>query len=600
MGISGKYMIIGLWCLISVPVFGNGRYLELNLSERTAKNPLFASGPESYFNVFRVIERASKDKNIRGIVLNLSDFSADRAYIWELRNALEAFKTAGADAKSMDGGAKNGDGSENGNHKKIVAYFNNADMDLYLLASVADKIVMDEAGSLMFLGYVYGRGFARHAMEKLGVGVRELRYLEYKSAMETFTRDRLSEADKKQYGEYLDDIFGLTRDTLMQARSWTGEEFDAILNREYIYSAKRALDRGLADRIGRDQAVTEVIRELETSTEGSPGAEPAFALHGDPATSLMGAGSKYGPGRNRNPFGMRSEIAIIYASGNTDLDSGMGARDLSRSIRETSERRSVKAMVIRINSPGGSAEAADHIAEAVRFAKKRIPVVVSMGSVAASGGYWAGMYASHITASPYTLTGSIGVIGSWFFDQGINEKLGLSMDLLKRGNHADLMAGIILPYRDLSEDEEEQHRQYILDLYRDFVLKAAAGRSMSIEAVEAVAQGRVLSGLDAKDAGLVDSIGGLADAVRIARGLAKIGDDKKVSYNEYPKSTFFDNLLRRFGFSVSGAMGLAGMRGASPLPALSPALEDIRYRLSRNGEAMPILPLSAGEFGGRF
>jgi protease-4 len=167
------------------------------------------------------------------------------------------------------------------------------------------------------------------------------------------------------------------------------------------------------------------------------------------------------------------------------------------------------------------------------------------------------------------------------------------------------MAGIILPWRDLTQDEEAQYRQYILDLYNDFGIKVAAGRSMSIEAVEAVAQGRVLSGTDAKEAGLVDSIGGITDAVRVARGLANIDESKRVVYGEYPKPTFFDNLLRRFGLSssVSGALGFAGIGAAihaagadSPLSALSPALEDIRYRMSRNGEAMPLLPMDLGGF----
>jgi protease-4 len=348
------------------------------------------------------------------------------------------------------------------------------------------------------------------------------------------------------------------------------------------------------DRIGRDQAVADAIKDIE-------GDAAAYAVYGDPATSLMGSRNpKYNPVRGSNPFRTQPEIAVIYAFGQTDMDRGMKARSLARSIRKASERRPVKAMVIRIDSPGGSPEAADYIAEAIRYAKRRIPVVVSMGSVAASGGYWASMYASRIVASPYTITGSIGIIASWFFDQGINEKLGLSVDFLARGDHADLLAGIVLPYagivlpyRDFSEDEERQYRQYILDLYRDFVIKVAAGRGMSIEAVEAVAQGRVLSGLDAKEAGLVDSIGGIMEAVRIARELAKIDENKKVIYNEYPKPAFFDNMLRRFGLSrLSGMTGM-GITG-SPLPTLSPALEDIRYRLSRNGEAMPILPMGQG------
>jgi protease-4 len=292
-------------------------------------------------------------------------------------------------------------------------------------------------------------------------------------------------------------------------------------------------------------------------------------------------------------------IAVIYANGVTDMERGIAAKALARTIAEVSEKRRVKALVIRINSPGGSAEAADYVAEAIKNAKARIPVVVSMGGVAASGGYWASMTASHIVASPVTYTGSIGVIGSWFYDKGLNSKLGLTVDTMQRGNHADLMTGIILPHRNLTSAEEARYRAYILDLYGDFTARVAANRNMDIERVEAVAQGRVYSGLGALNAGLIDSIGGLDDAVRIARELARIPDSRKVSYDEYPKQKFFDKMLDHM--VASGASG-SPLSGKPPVSAAllitdlfmpEPLLEDIRYRITHNGQVMPILPLGS-------
>jgi protease-4 len=223
-----------------------------------------------------------------------------------------------------------------------------------------------------------------------------------------------------------------------------------------------------------------------------------------------------------------------------------------------------------------------------------------MGGVAASGGYWASMTASHIVASPVTYTGSIGVIGSWFYDKGLNSKLGLTVDTMQRGDHADLITGIILPHRDLTPAEEARYQNYILDLYGDFTARVAANRGMDIERVEAVAQGRVYSGLGALNAGLIDSIGGLDDAVRIARELAKIPDSRKVVYDEYPKQKFFDKILDRV--FASGASGGSPPGGSSPVTAAllitdlfipEPLLEDIRYRITHNGQVMPILPLGS-------
>jgi len=568
MKLNGKLLLAGVCLLMARPLFAQNVFIELNLNHQVMQNMVRSVRPKPALDVFRVIERAGNDRQIKGIILNIASFNAGQETLWELRNALEKFK-------SRD--------------KKVIAFIGAADLDLYCLATVADKIVMDDQGTLTLLGYAWGRGYVQHSLEKLGVGVRELRYLEYKSAAETYTRDSLSEADRKQYGEVLDDIITITRDTVTKARSWTADEFNAIVNNEFMFSAKSALARGLVDYTGRKDAVFKAVKE----TTGNEKKE-VFFIYGDENSSVTGSKYLYQPDK-AHWLARPPVIAVIYANGVTDMERGIAAKTLARTIEEVSEKGRVKALVIRINSPGGSAEAADYVAEAIKKAKERIPVVVSMGGVAASGGYWMSMTASHIVASPVTLTGSIGVIGSWFYDKGLNNKLGLTIDTMQRGTHADLMTGILLPHRDLTQVEEARYRNYILDLYSDFTSRVAANRNMDIARVEAAAQGRVYSGLGALNAGLIDSIGGLDDAIRIARDLAKIPDGRKAAYDEYPKQKFLDKMLDHL--LTSGVSG-----GTPSVPAAllitdlfipESLLEDIRYRITHNGQVMPILPLSS-------
>jgi protease-4 len=582
MKLNVKLLLMGVCVLMARPLFSQNIFLELNLNNQAVQNMVRSVRIKPSLELFRVIERAGNDKQIGGIILNIASFQEGQETLWELRNALEKFKSK---------------------EKKVCAFISAADLDLYYFATVADKIIMDEQGTLMLLGYAWGRGYFQHSLEKFGIGVRELRYFEYKSAAETYTRDSLSEADRRQYGEILDDVMTVTRDAVTKVRSWTADEFNSILNNEFMFSAKGALARGLVDSTGRKEAMVEAVKEI------SGGKNPkSFVLYGDPETSLTGSKDLYGPGKNRIFSRPPPIIAVIYANGVTDMEQGIAARSLARIIREESEKKRVKALVIRINSPGGSAEAADYVAEAIKIAKKRIPVVVSMGAVAASGGYWASMTASHITASPVTLTGSIGVISSWFYDNGLNDKLGLTIDIMQRGDHADLLTGMLLPRRDLNPAEEAQYMNYILDLYSGFTARVAANRSMAIERVESVAQGRVFSGIGALNAGLIDSLGGLDDAINIARNLAKIPEGSKVAYREFPKPKFMDKMLDRL-LAMGNFIGRvkAGNNAVTPaatatataalfvadlfLPA--PLLEDLHYRITNNGNVMPILPLNS-------
>ena len=553
-----KSLILGMLCLISSSVFG--MYVEINLNESNPRNPF--SDPRPRLDVFRVIEKAANDNKVQGIILNIGSVSADRAYLWELRNALEKFKSSG---------------------KKIVAYFSYADIDIYLLASVADKIIMDDLGTLSIMGYSVSRGYIKDALEKIGIGVRELRYFEYKSAGETFTRDSMSEADRRQYGDFLDDIFKLTCDTLKSARSWTDEEIDNIINNDFLYSARSALSRNIVDFTGGRQAVFDTINEIEGIEVNN------FALYGNSASSLTNSRTVYSPPRAGVFFRRPPVIAVVHANGQTDMHSGIAALNLSQIIRELAGKSRVKAIVVRINSPGGSAEAADSLSEAIRYAKERKPVVVSLGETAASGGYWAAINASHIMASPYTVTGSIGVIGSWFYDNGLNGRIGINTDTLQRGAHADLLTGIILPNRDLTDHEEERYRNYIQDIYNIFVNKVAEGRRMDVERVEAAAQGRIFSGTRALEAGLIDSIGSFCDALRIARELAKIPENKAVRYDEYPKPGFLNMLIE--SFPVIAALFRNRNNNVSLIADLLLPLTEIRYRLERNGKVMPLLPM---------
>ena len=567
MNVSRKHWLFGMYCLISFPLFSQTMYLELNLNESYSMNPF--ARPRQPLEIFRVIEKAANDDRVDGIILNIGSISNDRDYLWELRSALLKFKTGG---------------------KKICAFISNADMDIYALASVADKIVMDELGTLNMLGYSVNRGYVQHSLEKLGIGVRELRYFEYKSAAEQFTRDSMSEADRRQYSEYLDDIFNLTSSVIKSARNFTDEDFSAILDREFLYSARGALSRNLVDRTGRKDAVLEMIKELEGEEVKN------FSLYGNQSSSLTGSKTSYSPPKTGGLFRRPPIIAVVYAEGQTDMESGMAVLRLSRQIRELADSNRVKAIVVRIDSPGGSAEAADYLSEAILYAKEKKPVVVSMGQVAASGGYWAALNACHIMATPYTITGSIGVISYWFYDNGINEKLGLTTDSIQRGEHADLLTGVIIPYRNLTDAEEERYKTYILDSYSIFIEKVAAARGMDSAKVENLAQGRIYSGVRAQEAGLIDSVGSLQDALQKARELAGISQETNVSYREYPEPTFWDRLLGRFSFFST----LFGSR-KSQTDALSIITEyflpdlHIRYRIENNGKAMPILPL---EFSG--
>ncbi len=551
-------------------------YLELDLKGAVAATQSTPFSPSlSLLRLLTAIAEAADDPRIAGIAVNTSGMQADQETLWELRQKLASFKSTG---------------------KHVVIFIDTPGIAQYHLASVADRVVMDPQGGLVLAGYVFGRGFLKGTLDKLGIGFRELRYFEYKSAAESFSRDSLSDADRRQYGAYIEDLYGVTREEIVQSRGLTTEAFDSAVNDLYLIAPREALEHGLVDSLGRWDEVKKAIETLEGEkkallrSSATPDRDSPFgSLRVGPVIQKAA----------RDRWGEPPRIAVVYAIGSTSLDSGMRARSLAKDIAEAAGDASVRAMVLRVDSPGGDAVAADYVAEAVKAARQKKPVIVSMGPVAGSGGYWVSMYGDSIVASPFTLTGSIGVIGSWIYDNGLASKLGITIDDIQIGKHADLSVGLLLPHRDLTPEEQERFKIRILAMYGDFVGKVSEGRGMSREEVQKIAQGRVWSGLRAREIGLVDLLGGLDDAMALARQKAGLSAGQEVAVVEYPRVSFFSlPFLAARAIGPRAAEGVAEAAGKTPgvsgFLGLDPrTIESLQLRLEHNGAPLPVMPLGS-------
>ncbi len=274
------------------------------------------------------------------------------------------------------------------------------------------------------------------------------------------------------------------------------------------------------------------------------------------------------------------------------MDEGITARKLVKDVEAAVDDSRVKAIVLRVDSPGGDAVASDYIAEAMKKAKGKKPIIVSQGFVAGSGGYWLSMYADTIVAAPGTITGSIGVTGGWIYNKGLKETLGMSTDFVKTGEHADLGFGFRLPYiglgipdRNLTTEEQERVKSAIKTVYKEFVDKVALGRKKKFDDIEPFAQGRVWSGLDGKQNGLVDVLGGLETAINIAKERAGIPKNQDVTIVEMPKMGLIN--FRRFMLKILNV---------ETATTTDPTIELLKFRLQHNGEPMPMLPLEDMDF----
>ncbi len=456
-----------------------------------------------------LLEQLADSPRIGGVVINTSGMAINHTMLWELREQLGKLREKG---------------------KKVVVYIENAGINAYHFASVADLVVMHPMGTINLPGYVMGNIYLGDMLEKIGVGVKEFRMHEYKSGFETFSGTGMSDEDREQRQKLVDNLYGFVKEDIISGRGFTEEHYETLVNEKFYFTAEMALELGLADRLGRWDDINDIINEAD--------GKESTILERDRLERFFQR-TDYG-------WGARPQIAVVYAVGFGDMETGMRARSLARDISKAREDNNVKAIVLRVESPGGLLMAVDIIAEELRKARAEKPVVISHGSVAASGGYWISLYSDNIVTAPNTLTGSIGLISGWLYDDGLKEKVGYSTDHVKKGEFADLGFGVPIPLlniplmdRTFSEKEEEIIENMLTSSYNQFVDAVAGSRGKTHDETETLSRGRVWSGRDAVELGLADTLGGLKTAIAIAAERAGIEIEKGYRVVEYPERELF-------------------------------------------------------------
>ncbi len=482
--------------------------LKLNLNyaipERTSNNSFknfnfqtFESKNDAGLDdVLKNIKKAAADDNIKGIYLELGINMNSFATLEEIRNELIDFKKS---------------------KKFVVAYGELADQKSYYLCSVADKVYLNPAGELVLNGLSSNVMYLKNMFEKIGVNPELIRHGKFKSAGEPLIADKMSDANREQISSYLGSLYHTMVNGIATARKKQVSEVENIINQLLIQHPEDAVKLGMSDGLKYDD-------EIETEFK---------KLIGNDENLKFVTLEKYSNTPNINVSTSEDKIAIIYCDGEIvsgeSGDDNMGSETIAKAIKKVRLDDKYKAIVLRINSPGGSAMASDVIWREVVLAKKAKPIIVSMGSVAASGGYYIAAPADVIVAEPNTITGSIGVFGLMInAKELLNNKLGINVETVKFGEYADL--GSI--DRPLTTAERAIIQIGVDRIYDDFITKVAEGRKLKKEQVDSIAQGRVWAAIDAKKIGLVDEFGGLDKAIAIAKTKAKITDCRIINFPE--------------------------------------------------------------------
>jgi len=475
--------------------------IDLNgdIKERGVKNPFgeldlgpFMPEPSVGLNdIIENLKKAKDDKNIRGIYLEISNPIAGFATLEEVRNALLDFKSSG---------------------KFIYAYSEVYSQKAYYLATTANKLYLNPQGGMEIKGLSSQIMFFKKMLDKLDMEVQIFRHGKFKSAIEPFMLDKMSDANRTQVETYLGSLWNHMVDGIAKNRKITSKEINDMANNLSIRSPEDAVKYKLVDALKYED---EVFSDIKKNISLSETDKINFV-------SL----NKYS-GAIKETKLSKDKIAVIYAVGEIESGEGddekIGSVRIAKAIRDARLDKNVKAIVLRVNSPGGSALASDVIWRETVLAQKAKPFIVSMGDVAASGGYYISCAADRIFAQPNTITGSIGVFGMIPNAQkALSEKLGITIDTVNTNKHSDV--GTIL--RGVSSYEFEYVQQSVEHIYDVFITKVAAGRKTSKNNIDSVGQGRVWSGADAIKINLVDELGGINDAIAYAAKQAKISDYK--------------------------------------------------------------------------
>jgi protease IV len=440
-------------------------------------------------DILASIKYAKTDDRIKGIFIEASSLNTGMATVEELRNSLLDFKTSG---------------------KFIIAYSDYYSQGGYYLSSIADKIYVNPMGGVEFKGLSAELVFIKGTLEKLGVEPQIIRHGKFKSAIEPLINDKMSESNRLQTRTYIGALWNKILEGVSKSRNISVADLQTIANGLLLTDAKAALDKKFVDGVKYKDEVLDMLKE-------KTGSESINKINFINLNNYVKV--------NRPSVGDRNKkVAVIFAEGSIvdgkGSDGDIGSVTLSRQLRSARLDDKIKAVVLRINSPGGSALASDVIWREVLLLKKVKPVIVSMGNVAASGGYYIACAADTIVAQPNTITGSIGVFGVLWNAKGLTDKLGVSVDTVKTGAMADLGTAS----RAMTEPERKYIQNQIEMIYDVFIGKVADGRKMTKADVDSIGQGRVWSGVDAKRIGLVDVLGGMDVAINIAAKKAKLED----------------------------------------------------------------------------
>lgn len=470
--------------------------------------PFGVSGQISLQDAVIALRRASKDDKVQAVTATISGQSLGLAQVQEIRDAVIDFRASGKPALLYSDTL----GGELGNATTI-----------YYLATAFDEIWLQPSGGVGLTGLAIEQPFLKGFLDKIGVRTNTVQRYEYKSAAEAFTNSEMSEPNKEALDTLFGSIFEQIVEGISDARRLSGDEVKRLMADGPLL-AQEAMDGGLVDHLAyRD----EFDKRVEDSFGGGKNVSlrryfsfglPDETLDAERSIAMIHAVGAIARGKSEDsPFGGQS---------------GIGGDTLAKAVRDAAEDANVDAILLRVDSPGGSYVASDTIwREVVRAKEKGKPFIVSMGNAAASGGYFIAMPADTIFAQPGTITGSIGVISSKFIFEDALEKLGINWSTLTYGENGD----IFTPSRDFDEAELERVNRSLDAIYEDFTTKAAAGREMSVEDIHAIAKGRVWSGADAKRLGLVDELGGLSDAIDHTKVLIGLTPEDLVRLVPYPK-----------------------------------------------------------------
>jgi len=480
--------------------------LSENISERSSDNPFEDFDFMSFENnssvglkeIIATIAKAKEDQNIKGIYLDVSFISGGLTTVEEIRNALIDFKKS---------------------NKFIYAYSEMYTQKAYYLASVADSIYLNPAGLLELKGFNAQYMFFKGALDKLEIEPQIIRVGSFKSAVEPYMQTQMSDSNRLQTNVFMGSIFNHMIANIADARKLNADTVKNIAVELKVRTAEDAVKHKLADAL---RYKDEVLTTLMSASNRNSLKDLNFI---DLKKYIKSAKPAISTDKNK--------IAVIYANGEIVGGDGneniIGSERISAAIRQARLDEQVKAVVLRVNSPGGSALASDVMWREIVLTKKVKPVIVSMGDVAASGGYYIACAADVIVAEPTTITGSIGVFGILFNAQKFfNNKLGITFDQVKTGKYADLGDYT----RALTESERFIIQNEVNRIYEDFTMKVALGRNMPIEKVKSIAEGRVWSGIDAKRIGLIDQFGNTDTAIAIAAKKANLSSFRIISLPE--------------------------------------------------------------------